>query len=53
MASRQIREGELTDYGLPEKVSHLVEVTHTNFSEVTGVVLVNVGSVVVLTLRVL
>lgn len=39
----------LTDYGLPEKVLHLVEVTHTDLSEVTGVVLVNVGAVVVLT----
>lgn len=39
----------LTDDGLPEKVLHLVEVTHTDLSEVTGVVLVNVGAVVVLT----
>ena len=40
---------QLTDYGLPEKVLHLVEVTHTDLSEVTGVVLVDVGAVVVLT----
>lgn len=37
------------DLGLPEVVSLLVEVSHTNLTEVTWVVLVQVGSVVVLT----
>lgn len=37
------------DNGLPEVVLLLVEVTHTNLTEVTRVVLVNVGTVVVLT----
>ena len=37
------------DDGLPEVVLLLVEVAHTNLSEVTRVVLVNVGPVVVLT----
>lgn len=36
------------DDGLPEAVLHLVEVSHTDLSEVTGMVLVHVGSVVVL-----
>lgn len=44
-----VNRTRLTDHGLPEKVLHLVEVTHTDLSEVTGVVLVNVGAVVVLT----
>jgi hypothetical protein len=44
-----LTRSRLTDYGLPEKVLHLVEVTHTDLSEVTGMVLVNVGAVVVLT----
>jgi len=35
--------------GLPELVVGLVEVSHTNLSEVTGMVLVHVGPVVVLT----
>jgi len=37
------------DDGLPEVVLLLVEVSHTNLTEVTGMVLVHVGSVVVLT----
>ena len=37
------------DDGLPELVLQLVEVTHTNLTEVTRVVLVDVGTVVVLT----
>lgn len=37
------------DDGLPELVLQLVEVAHTNLSEVTGMVLVDVGTVVVLT----
>jgi hypothetical protein len=37
------------DDGLPEVVLLLVEVSHTDLSEVTGVVLVHVGTVVVLT----
>lgn len=37
------------DYSLPEHHLRLVEVSHTNFTEVTGMVLVHVGSVVVLT----
>lgn len=37
------------DLRSPEVVSLLVEVSHTNLTEVTGVVLVHVGSVVVLT----
>ena len=37
------------DDGLPELVLELVEVPHTNLTEVTRVVLVNVGTVVVLT----
>lgn len=37
------------DGGLPELLLGLVEVTHTNLTEVTGMVLVNVGTVVVLT----
>lgn len=37
------------DLWLPEVVSLLVEVSHTNLTEVTRVVLVHVGSVVVLT----
>ena len=37
------------DDGLPEQVLLLVEVPHTNLSEVTGMVLVDVGAVVVLT----
>ena len=37
------------DDGLPEVVLLLVEVSHTNLSEVTGMVLVHVGTVVVLT----
>lgn len=37
------------DLWLPEVVSLLVEVSHTNLSEVTWMVLVHVGSVVVLT----
>lgn len=37
------------DGGLPELLLGLVEVTHTNLTEVTGVVLVDVGAVVVLT----
>ena len=40
------------DNGLPEQVLLLVEVTHTNLSEVTGMVLVDVGTVVVLTTNV-
>jgi len=39
---------EVDDW-LPELGSQLVEVAHTNLSEVTRVVLVDVGSVVVLT----
>jgi hypothetical protein len=37
------------DGGLPELLVGLVEVTHTDLTEVTGVELVNVGTVVVLT----
>ena len=37
------------DRGLPELLVGLVEVPHTDLTEVTGVVLVEVGSVVVLT----
>lgn len=37
------------DRRLPELLVGLVEVPHTNLTEVTGVVLVNVGAVVVLT----
>lgn len=37
------------DDGLPELLLRLVEVTHTDFTEVTGMVLVDVGAVVVLT----
>lgn len=37
------------DRRLPELLVGLVEVPHTNLTEVTGVVLVNVGPVVVLT----
>jgi len=37
------------DDGLPELVLRLVEVAHTDFTEVTRVVLVHVGTVVVLT----
>ena len=37
------------DHGLPELVLSLVEVPHTDFTEVTGVVLVEVRAVVVLT----
>lgn len=37
------------DNGLPELVLELVEVSHTDLSEVTRVVLVEVGTVVVLT----
>jgi hypothetical protein len=37
------------DDGLPELVLELVEVPHTNLTEVTRVVLVDVGTVVVLT----
>jgi hypothetical protein len=37
------------DGGLPEAVLHLVEVAHTDLSEVTRMVLVDVGPVVVLT----
>jgi hypothetical protein len=37
------------DSGLPELLVGLVEVTHTDLTEVTGVELVNVGTVVVLT----
>ena len=37
------------DSWLPELVLSLVEVSHTNFSEVTRMVLVDVGAVVVLT----
>ena len=39
---------EVDDW-LPELVLHLVEVSHTDLSEVTRVVLVHVGTVVVLT----
>jgi len=39
---------EVDDW-LPELVLHLVEVAHTDLSEVTRVVLVHVGTVVVLT----
>lgn len=39
---------EVDDW-LPELVLHLVEVTHTDLSEVSRVVLVHVGAVVVLT----
>lgn len=39
---------EVDDW-LPESVLHLVEVSHTDFTEVTRVVLVHVGTVVVLT----
>lgn len=37
------------DRGLPELLVGPVEVSHTDFTEVTGVVLVEVGTVVVLT----
>jgi hypothetical protein len=37
------------DGGLPELLLGLVEVPHTDLTEVTGVVLVDVGTVVVLT----
>ena len=37
------------DRRLPELLVGLVEVPHTNLTEVTGMVLVNVGAVVVLT----
>lgn len=37
------------DGGLPELLVGLVEVSHTNLTEVTGMVLVQVGAVVVLT----
>jgi hypothetical protein len=37
------------DCGLPELLLGLVEVPHTDLTEVTGVVLVEVGAVVVLT----
>jgi hypothetical protein len=37
------------DNRLPESILHLVEVPHTDFTEVTGMVLVHVGAVVVLT----
>lgn len=37
------------DRGLPELLASPVEVPHTDFTEVTGVVLVEVGTVVVLT----
>lgn len=37
------------DYSLPEHHLRLVEISHTNLTEVTRVVLVHVGSVVVLT----
>lgn len=37
------------DGGLPELLLGLVEVAHTDLTEVTGVVLVDVGAVVVLT----
>lgn len=37
------------DGGLPELLLGLVEVAHTDLTEVTGVVLVDVGPVVVLT----
>lgn len=37
------------DGGLPELLLSLVEVPHTDLTEVTGVVLVDVGTVVVLT----
>lgn len=36
------------DDRLPEEVTHLVEVPHTDFTEVTRMVLVHVGAVVVL-----
>lgn len=36
------------DDGLPEGVLHLVEVSHTDFSEVTRMVLVEIGSVMML-----
>lgn len=36
------------DDRLPEEVAHLVEVPHTDFTEVTRMVLVHVGAVVVL-----
>lgn len=37
------------DHGLPELLIGLVKVPHTNLTEITGVVLVEVGTVVVLT----
>lgn len=37
------------DDRFPEMVALLVEVSHTNFSEVTGMVFVHVGSVMMLT----
>ena len=37
------------DDWLPEVVALLVEVSHTNLSEVTGMVFIHVGSVVMLT----
>jgi hypothetical protein len=36
------------DDGLPEGVLHLVEVSHANLSEVTWMVLVEIGAVVML-----
>ena len=36
------------DGGLPESVLHLVEVSHTDFTEVTRMVLVEIGAVVML-----
>lgn len=36
------------DDRLPEEVAHLVEVPHTDFTKVTRVILVHVGSVVML-----
>jgi hypothetical protein len=36
------------DDGLPELVLHLVEVSHTDFTEVTRMVLVEIGAVVML-----
>jgi hypothetical protein len=37
------------DYGLPELLRGLVVVPHTDLTEVTGMVLVEIGTVVVLT----
>jgi hypothetical protein len=36
------------DYGLPELVLHLVEVSHSDFTEVTWMILVEIGAVVML-----